>query len=55
VRVAAVPDHFFEQASQNRLRELAGIGVNSVTDMARELAESTARTLHAIEISTVAD
>jgi 1-deoxy-D-xylulose-5-phosphate synthase len=55
VRVAAIPDHFFEQASQNRLRELAGIGVNSVTDMARELAESTARTLHAIEISTVAD
>jgi len=38
VRVAAIPDHFFEQASQNRLRELAGIGVADIVEHARALA-----------------
>jgi 1-deoxy-D-xylulose-5-phosphate synthase len=42
VRVAAIPDHFFEQASQNRLRDLAGIGVDDVSALARELATTTA-------------
>ncbi len=55
VRVAAVPDHFFEQASQNRLRELAGIGVDSVVALARELAQTEPSSLHAVEVSTVAD
>jgi 1-deoxy-D-xylulose-5-phosphate synthase len=55
VRVAAIPDHFFEQASQNRLRELAGIGVDSVVTLARELAGSASRVLEPIEISTIAD
>ena len=55
VRVAAVPDHFFEQASQNRLRDLAGIGVESVVALGRELAQTTERSLHAVEVSTVAD
>jgi 1-deoxy-D-xylulose-5-phosphate synthase len=54
VRVAAIPDHFFEQASQNRLRELAGIGVESVAALARELAESPA-VLEQVQVSTVAD
>jgi 1-deoxy-D-xylulose-5-phosphate synthase len=55
VRVAAVPDHFFEQASQNRLRELAGIGVDAVVALARELASAPARLLEPIEVSTIAD
>lgn len=32
-----VADHFFEQASQNRLRELAGIGVDSIVDAANDV------------------
>ena len=40
VRVAAVPDRFFEQASQNRLRELAGIGMDAIVAHARALAGS---------------
>ena len=55
VRVTAVPDHFFEQASQNRLRELAGIGVDNVVALGREIARASARSLHAVEVSTVAD
>ena len=42
VRVAAIPDHFFDQASQNRLRDLAGIGAADVAGHARALAEATA-------------
>jgi 1-deoxy-D-xylulose-5-phosphate synthase len=38
VRVAAIPDRFFEQASQNRLRELAGIGLDAIVAHARALA-----------------
>ncbi len=35
VKVLGVPDRFFEQASQNRLREIAGIGVDNIVDAAR--------------------
>lgn len=31
-RVLGVPDRFFEQASQERLREIAGLGVDSIVD-----------------------
>ena len=55
VRVAAIPDRVFEQASQNRLRELAGIGVDSIVTLARDLVESTARVLEPVEVSTIAD
>ena len=55
VRVAAIPDKVFEQASQNRLRELAGIGIDSVVTIGREVAQTASRSLHAVEISTVAD
>ncbi len=40
VRVAAIPDRFFEQASQNRLRELAGIALDDIVAHARALAGS---------------
>ncbi len=36
-RVLGVPDRFFEQASQERLREIAGIGVDGIVDAARGL------------------
>ena len=37
VRVLGVPDHFFEQASQARLRELAGLGIDSIVAAARHV------------------
>jgi deoxyxylulose-5-phosphate synthase len=40
-RVAAIPDRFFEQASQARLRDLAGIGIDSVVAHARSIVEQT--------------
>lgn len=40
VRVAAIPDRFFEQASQNRLRELAGLGIDDVVAHAQALIPS---------------
>jgi len=43
-RVLGVPDHFFEQASQNRLRDLAGIGVSSIVDAAREITHALSLT-----------
>jgi 1-deoxy-D-xylulose-5-phosphate synthase len=36
-KVLGVPDHFFEQASQDRLREIAGLGVDSIVSAARSL------------------
>ncbi len=47
IRVAAVPDHFFEQASQNRLRDLAGIGIDTVVTHAKALAASPPVARHA--------
>ncbi|HWV23895.1 MAG TPA: 1-deoxy-D-xylulose-5-phosphate synthase, partial [Thermomicrobiales bacterium] len=41
VKVLGVPDHFFEQASQNRLRDLAGLGIESIVSAATELVTST--------------
>jgi 1-deoxy-D-xylulose-5-phosphate synthase len=38
VKTLGVPDHFFEQASQNRLRDLAGIGIDSIVKAATEVA-----------------
>jgi 1-deoxy-D-xylulose-5-phosphate synthase len=42
-RVIAVPDRVFEHASQNRLRELAGLTATRIARVARELAETRAR------------
>ncbi len=42
-RVLGVPDRFFEQASQTRLREVAGLGVNSIVAAARQVTETRAR------------
>ncbi len=39
-RVAAIPDRFFEQASQARLRDLAGIGINDVVAHARSIIDA---------------
>jgi len=37
VKTLGVPDHFFEQASQNRLRELSGLGVSDAVVAARQV------------------
>jgi len=37
VKVLGVPDHFFEQASQNRLRELAGLGIKDVVSASQQV------------------
>jgi 1-deoxy-D-xylulose-5-phosphate synthase len=37
VKVLGVPDHFFEQASQGRLRELAGLGIPDIVAAARHV------------------
>jgi 1-deoxy-D-xylulose-5-phosphate synthase len=55
VQVVAIPDHFYEQASQNRLRELAGIGLDDVVARAQTLVEATAPVFERVEVSTVAD
>ena len=41
-RVMAIPDRFFEQASQARLRDLAGIGIDDVVAHARSILGETA-------------
>ena len=38
VKVLGIPDTIFEQASQNRLRELAGLGIDAIASAAREVA-----------------
>lgn len=38
-RMVAIPDRFFEQASQNRLRELAGIDIRDVVEHARSIVK----------------
>jgi 1-deoxy-D-xylulose-5-phosphate synthase len=55
VQVVAIPDHFYEQASQNRLRELAAIGLDDVVARAQTLVEATAPVFERVEVSTVAD
>jgi 1-deoxy-D-xylulose-5-phosphate synthase len=37
VKTLGVPDHFFEQASQGRLRELAGLGITDAVAAARQV------------------
>jgi 1-deoxy-D-xylulose-5-phosphate synthase len=37
VKVLGIPDRIFEQASQNRLRELAGLGIDAIATAAREV------------------
>ena len=37
VRTLGIPDRIFEQASQNRLREMAGLDVNGIVDATRDL------------------
>jgi 1-deoxy-D-xylulose-5-phosphate synthase len=47
VRVLGVPDRVFEQASQGRLRELAGLTASDIADAARgALSEKTRRPSH---------
>jgi len=41
VKVLGVPDHFFEQASQNRLRELAGLGIRDVVSASRQVLSAS--------------
>ncbi|HEU0164489.1 MAG TPA: 1-deoxy-D-xylulose-5-phosphate synthase, partial [Thermomicrobiales bacterium] len=36
-KILGVPDHFFEQASQNRLRELAGLGVKDIVNASQQV------------------
>ncbi|MDQ3540455.1 MAG: 1-deoxy-D-xylulose-5-phosphate synthase [Chloroflexota bacterium] len=38
VRVLGIPDTIFEQASQNRLRDLAGLSIDAIADAARDVA-----------------
>ncbi|HVL25275.1 MAG TPA: transketolase C-terminal domain-containing protein, partial [Thermomicrobiales bacterium] len=40
VRTLGVPDHIFEQASQNRLRELAGLGIAGIVEAARHVIDA---------------
>jgi 1-deoxy-D-xylulose-5-phosphate synthase len=41
-KVLGVPDRFFEHASQDRLREIAGVDVNGIVDAARALTSGPA-------------
>lgn len=43
-KVLGVPDRFFEQASQTRLRELAGLGIDSIVDAAKQVTAVRERT-----------
>jgi 1-deoxy-D-xylulose-5-phosphate synthase len=43
VRVMGVPDRIFEQASQARLREMAGLTPDGIARAARDLMEATRR------------
>jgi 1-deoxy-D-xylulose-5-phosphate synthase len=52
VKVLGVPDHFFEQASQARLREMAGLGIKDVVNAAREVIAARRETTPAIEAET---
>lgn len=40
VRTLGIADHFYEQASQNRLREMAGLSPKAIADTVRTLLES---------------
>jgi 1-deoxy-D-xylulose-5-phosphate synthase len=40
IRTLGVPDRFFEQASQNRLRDLAGLGIDDIVSAARGVIEA---------------
>ena len=44
VTTLGVPDQFFDQASQNRLRDLAGLGVESIVKAAMDLVEKKTST-----------
>jgi 1-deoxy-D-xylulose-5-phosphate synthase len=55
IRVAAIPDRFFEQASQARLRDLAGIGIEDVAARARSLVNATRIVREPIEVTTIGD
>lgn len=49
VTTLGVPDKFFDQASQNRLRDLAGIGVESIVDAAMKHISSRSGARVAVE------
>lgn len=51
-KVLGVPDHFFEQASQARLREMAGLGIKDVVTAAREVIAARRDSAPAIEVET---
>lgn len=42
IRILGVADHFYEQASQNRLRELAGLSPRAIADSAQKLLSTSA-------------
>ncbi len=54
-RIAAIPDRFFEQASQARLRDLAGIGIDSVVAHARSIVEGSVRSHDNADGASVTD
>ena len=43
VRTLGIPDHFFEQASQARLREMAGLAPQQIADVASRLIATASR------------
>jgi 1-deoxy-D-xylulose-5-phosphate synthase len=42
-RTLGIPDHFFEQASQARLREMAGLAPQQIADVASRLIATASR------------
>lgn len=53
VRIAAIPDRFFEQASQQRLREMAGLGIDDIVAHATDLMQDVPATLLEQQPTTV--
>ncbi|MDQ4044895.1 MAG: 1-deoxy-D-xylulose-5-phosphate synthase, partial [Chloroflexota bacterium] len=53
VRIAAIPDRFFEQASQQRLREMAGLGIDDIVAHATDLMHDVPATLLEQQPTTV--
>jgi 1-deoxy-D-xylulose-5-phosphate synthase len=54
VRSLGVADHFFEQASQGRLRELAGLGVPDIVEAARHVMAERGSAPIPVEPSSIA-
>jgi len=54
VRTLGVADHFFEQASQHRLRELAGLGIPDIVTAARHVVAARQAVPTTVEPSSIA-